>query len=155
MFRAVFKRTLRRRAQKGFLDDLRQIAENMREMYPSDSSSSSWHLNSSSCSSYDDSDSEISSADEEISWNSDISDVAANNFSSTPTLEEEPTVREAMSSWAVRSRIPLIHLSSLLKIIRWLTSDLPADARTLLGGASDVSTVTAMGSGEYVRLGLV
>ncbi|VDL85481.1 unnamed protein product [Schistocephalus solidus] len=52
-------------------------------------------------SSYDDSDSEISSADKEISWVSEISDVAANNFSSTPTIEEEPTVREAMSSWAV------------------------------------------------------
>ncbi|VDM00850.1 unnamed protein product [Schistocephalus solidus] len=134
MFRAVSERTLRRRAQKGFLADLRQIAENVREMYPSDSSSSSWHLTSSSSSSYDDSDSVISSVDEETSWTSEISDVAANKSSSTPTIEEEPTVREAMSSWAIRSRIPLVHLSSLLKIIRRLTSDLPADARTLLGG---------------------
>ncbi|VDM03572.1 unnamed protein product [Schistocephalus solidus] len=43
-------------------------------------------------SSHDDSDSEISSADEKTSWTSDISDAAANNSSSTPTIEEEPTV---------------------------------------------------------------
>ncbi|VDM04421.1 unnamed protein product [Schistocephalus solidus] len=123
----------------------------MMEMYPSNSSSSSWHLPSSSSSSYDDSDSEISSADEEISWTSDISYLAANKYSSTPSIEEESTVREAMSSRAVRSRIRLIHLSSLLKIIRRLTSDLPADVRTLLGGANDVSTVNEMSSGENVH----
>ncbi|VDM05191.1 unnamed protein product [Schistocephalus solidus] len=153
MFRAVSMKTLRRRAQKGFLDDLHKIAENMRAMYPSDSSQSSWHLTSSSSSSYDDL--EISSGDEDASWTSDVSDVAPNNSSSTPTIEEEPTFREAMRSWAIRSRMPLIHQSSLLKIIRRLTSDLPADARTLLAGESDVSTVTAMGSGEYDHLVLV
>uniref|UniRef100_A0A183TPC2 Rab3 GTPase-activating protein catalytic subunit n=1 Tax=Schistocephalus solidus TaxID=70667 RepID=A0A183TPC2_SCHSO len=108
-------------------------------------------LTSSSSASYDDSDSEISSADKEISWTSDISDVAANNSSSTPSIEEEPTVREDMSSWAIRSRWELIHLSSLLKIIRRLTSDIPADARTRLCGASDVSTVPAMGSEVFNR----
>ncbi|VDL99657.1 unnamed protein product [Schistocephalus solidus] len=102
-------------------------------------------------SSYDDSNSEISSADKETSWTSDVSDVATNNSLSTPTIEEGPTVREAISSWAIRSRITLIHLSSLLKIIRWLTSDLLADARTLLVGVSDVSMVTAMASGENVH----
>ncbi|VDL96148.1 unnamed protein product [Schistocephalus solidus] len=95
---------------------------------------------------YDDTDSEISSADEEISWMSDISNVAANNSSSTPTIEEEPTIREAVCSLAIRSRIPLIHLSSLLNLIRRLTSDLPADVRTLLGEASDVLTVTYLAS---------
>ncbi|VDL99332.1 unnamed protein product [Schistocephalus solidus] len=124
MFRAVSKRTLRRRAQKGFLEDLRQIAENMWQMYPSDSSSSRWHMTSSSSSSCDDSDSEISSADEETSWMAMVSDVAANKSSSSSTIDEGPTVREALSSWAMRSRLPLIHLNSLLKIIRRLTSDL-------------------------------
>ncbi|VDM06190.1 unnamed protein product [Schistocephalus solidus] len=68
-------------------------------MYLSDSSSSSWHLTSSSCLSYDDSNSEISCDDEETSWMAMASDVAANKSSSTPTLEEEPTVREALMSW--------------------------------------------------------
>ncbi|VDL99435.1 unnamed protein product [Schistocephalus solidus] len=89
-------------------------------------------------SSFDDSDAEISSADEETSIMAMVSNAAANKSSSTPTTEEEPTVPKALSSWAICSRNPLIYLNSLLKIIRRLTSDIPTDARTLLGGASDV-----------------
>ncbi|VDM06310.1 unnamed protein product [Schistocephalus solidus] len=96
MFREVSKRTLRRRAQKGFLEDLRQIVENMWEMYPSDSSSSFWHLTSSSSSSYDDSDFEISSADKETSWMAMISDVAVKKSSSSPTIDEGTMVRETL-----------------------------------------------------------
>ncbi|VDL93151.1 unnamed protein product [Schistocephalus solidus] len=120
----------------------------MREMYASDSSSWSWHLTSSSSLSYDDSDAEISSADKKTSWMAMVSDVAANKSTSTPTIEEEPMVREALSSWAICSRIPLIHLSSPLKKNGRLNVNLPADARTRLGGASDVSTLTAMGSSD-------
>ncbi|VDL99315.1 unnamed protein product [Schistocephalus solidus] len=53
--------------------------------------------------SYDDLDCEISSVEEDTSWTSDISDVAANKASSTPTIEEEPT----SSDLVALKKIPL------------------------------------------------
>nr|VZI39815.1 unnamed protein product [Spirometra erinaceieuropaei] len=67
---------------------------------------------------------------------------------STDSPVEETSVRDALQSWAVQSHIPLVHLTSLLKIIRRLSPDLPSDARTLLGVPGNSVTLTAMGSGE-------
>uniref|UniRef100_A0A0X3PQ45 UDP-N-acetylglucosamine transferase subunit ALG14 n=1 Tax=Schistocephalus solidus TaxID=70667 RepID=A0A0X3PQ45_SCHSO len=66
----------------------------------------------------------------------------------TVPSEEEPSVREALRSWAMRSTTPLVHLTSPLEIMRRLTSDVPSDSRTQLGGVSNSPTVIAIGSGE-------
>nr|VZI41288.1 unnamed protein product [Spirometra erinaceieuropaei] len=70
---------------------------------------------------------------------------------SFPT-EVDVTTRDMLRTWAVRSRIPHQHLTNMLKLLRQMkpadASNMPSDARTLLGGAGDLPPVTALGSGE-------
>ncbi|BHF79034.1 hypothetical protein SprV_0602215100 [Sparganum proliferum] len=93
--------------------------------------------------------SESSSSDEETGF----SEMPANTRldESTGTLStdspvEEPSVRDALQSCAVHPHIPLVRLTSLRKIIRRLSSDLPSDARTLLGGAGNSVMLMVTGS---------
>ncbi|BHF63791.1 hypothetical protein SprV_0200678600 [Sparganum proliferum] len=73
--------------------------------------------------------------------------------------EVEVTSRDVLRSWAVSTKIPLQHLTTLLKVMRRMTPEelysLPLDARTLLGGAGNLPPIRALGGGEYVHLGLV
>ncbi|BHF67643.1 hypothetical protein SprV_0301067100 [Sparganum proliferum] len=147
----ISKRTLRRRVDAAVKKQFQQIAENIREMYPSDSVSTSLgFLSSYSSSSVTDS----SSADEKTSFpetpvnteSDEATAVESQGILSTDSPVDEPSVRDALQSWPVQSHIPLVHLTSLLKIIRRLSPDLPSDARTLLGVPGNSVTLTAMGS---------
>ncbi|BHF63790.1 YmL10 [Sparganum proliferum] len=147
----ISKRTLRRRVDAAVKKQFQQIAENIREMYPSDSVSTSLgFLSSYSSSSVTDS----SSADEKTGFPEtpvntepdEATAVESQGILSTDSPVDEPSVRDALQSWAVQSHIPLVHLTSLLKIIRRLSPDLPSDARTLLGVPGNSVTLTAMGS---------
>nr|VZI35926.1 unnamed protein product [Spirometra erinaceieuropaei] len=46
--------------------------------------------------------------------------------------EEDPSPRESLRKWALRSKFPHSHLNDLLKALKPWLPDLPADARTLL-----------------------
>nr|VZI42810.1 unnamed protein product [Spirometra erinaceieuropaei] len=75
---------------------------------------------------------------------------------SFPT-EVDVTARDLLRTWTVCSRIPHQYLTNLLKILRQMkpddASNMPFDARTLLGGAGDLPPVTAFGSAKLNREG--
>nr|VZI38903.1 unnamed protein product [Spirometra erinaceieuropaei] len=123
----------------------------MGEMPSSDTSSGSW-----SESDTDDSMSSTSMANECSSSSEGRSEPTDEEVGLTAVVEEEdPSPRESLRKWALRSKIPHSHLNDLLKALKPWLPDLPADARTLLGAKYFSAPSTAMVSVPSTSSGLV
>ncbi|XP_008483524.1 uncharacterized protein LOC103520208 [Diaphorina citri] len=64
-------------------------------------------------------------------------------------------LKAELTKWALESRIPKNHVSSLLKILRPYHPQLPQDYRTLLGTPTHVDSIEEMTPGIYLHFGLV